>query len=342
MKKKKLSQALPRKLTSAEIIDFCAYIHGGISAGLSIDQAIAHATLFLESPLREGAEVYSYNRRMGMDKVDALCTFANSYSEEAIRRLMKMLIFASSHGGSIPSLVEILIRSLERGQGLEQNLTGELDPSELKLHFPDLDDTPTLPAPESSVLQLSDEYLEKQKFWQFINKMIDADQSILISGFPSLERTQLIRRLQKKFIKTLEFNSAKPIEFLTSMAQQSRTLGVVNGPNLRAALSQIDIYASELRMSPSVIHNSLCQIFTFGISLGTIGKHSFVHNVSEIMGVHGDLIVFQDIFTVKTSGYSKDRKPVGYYSSTGIIPSVIYKLERDKLIDNMSTYFSNT
>ncbi len=215
MKKKKLSQALPRKLTSAEIIDFCSYIHGGILAGLSIDQALMHSMLFVEPPLRDGVEQFVAQRRLGVNLVEALCTFGNEYSEDAIRRLVKMLIFASSTGCSASALIETLIRGLERGDGLEQNRNEELNPEEFRTHFPEIDPTPTLPTPDSVVLNLSGEFLEKQTFWKFLLDMIDADQSVLISGFPSLERTQLIRRLQKRFSKTIEFNSTKPIEFLT-------------------------------------------------------------------------------------------------------------------------------
>lgn len=340
MKKKKLSQALPRKLTTAEIIDFCAYIHGGTTAGLSIDQALSHSIFFLEHPLREGVEQFVANRRIGMNLVDALCAFGNSFTEEAIRRLVKMLIFASSTGTSATLLIENLIRGLERGHGLEQILNEELNPEEFKTHFPDIDQTPVLPASDNVTLQLSADFLEKQTFWKFLLDMIDADQSVLIAGFPSLERTQLIRRLQKRFTKTIEFNSTKPIEFLTSMAEQRSTLGVINGPNLRAALSQIDLYASDARIPPVVVRSSICQIFSFAVTIGHMGKHSFVQSISEISGMQGEAITIQEIFTARTTGFNKERKPIGYYYPTGIVPLVVSQLESEGLIGNLRTYFT--
>lgn len=126
MKKKKLSQALPKKLTPAQIIDFCFYLQAALQSGMSIDIAMEAILPFLELPLRDSVQMFSSQMREDTDIIEALCTLANSHPEDVFRRLMKMLIFASLHGTLVSPYLESTIRTLEMADNLESS------------HYPDL------------------------------------------------------------------------------------------------------------------------------------------------------------------------------------------------------------
>jgi pilus assembly protein CpaF len=52
-----------------------------------------------------------------------------------------------------------------------------------------------------------------------------------------------------------------------------------------------------------------------------------VVNVSEIVGMEGDIVSMQDIFVFKKMGISEDGKVLGRYEATGIRPKFADNLE---------------
>lgn len=53
-----------------------------------------------------------------------------------------------------------------------------------------------------------------------------------------------------------------------------------------------------------------------------------VSNITEVVGMQGEVVTLQEIFKFKESGYDKNRKVIGQFQSTGSIPTFIEKFEQ--------------
>ena len=53
-----------------------------------------------------------------------------------------------------------------------------------------------------------------------------------------------------------------------------------------------------------------------------------VTSITEVIGMQGDVVTMQEIFTFKRTGMDKDRKVIGKYVATGFIPKFIDDLEQ--------------
>jgi pilus assembly protein CpaF len=63
-------------------------------------------------------------------------------------------------------------------------------------------------------------------------------------------------------------------------------------------------------------------------------------SVSEVQGLQGEVVTQQEVFTYKEKGFDKNRKIIGQFQATGLIPKFIEKFERRGIIIP-KTLFSN-
>lgn len=65
-----------------------------------------------------------------------------------------------------------------------------------------------------------------------------------------------------------------------------------------------------------------------------------IKSITEVVGMQGDTITLQEIFRFKETGFDKNRKIIGEFQATGLIPTFIEEFER-KGIKVPRTLFSN-
>jgi septum site-determining protein MinD len=65
-----------------------------------------------------------------------------------------------------------------------------------------------------------------------------------------------------------------------------------------------------------------------------------ITSISEVQGMQGEVVTQQEVFSFKEKGFDKNRKIVGSFQATGLIPKFIEKFERRGLIIPKSL-FSN-
>jgi pilus assembly protein CpaF len=63
-------------------------------------------------------------------------------------------------------------------------------------------------------------------------------------------------------------------------------------------------------------------------------------SISEVQGLQGEVVTQQEVFTFKEKGFDKNRKIIGQFQATGLIPKFIEKFERRGIIIP-KTLFSN-
>jgi septum site-determining protein MinD len=55
-------------------------------------------------------------------------------------------------------------------------------------------------------------------------------------------------------------------------------------------------------------------------------------SITEVCGMQGDTVTLQEIFRFKETGFDKNRKIIGIFQATGLIPTFIEKLEQKGVI----------
>jgi pilus assembly protein CpaF len=55
-------------------------------------------------------------------------------------------------------------------------------------------------------------------------------------------------------------------------------------------------------------------------------------SISEVQGLQGEVVTQQEVFTFKEKGFDKNRKIIGQFQATGLIPKFIEKFERRGII----------
>ena len=65
-------------------------------------------------------------------------------------------------------------------------------------------------------------------------------------------------------------------------------------------------------------------------------------SISELQGLQGDVVTQQEVFTYKEKGFDKNRKIIGQFQATGLIPKFIEKFERRGIIIPKSLFSNET
>lgn len=109
------------------------------------------------------------------------------------------------------------------------------------------------------------------------------------------------------------------------------SLTTVHSNNAREAVSRLETLClmAGMDLPAKAIREQIANAVDLIIQIGRLSDGSRkVKSITEVVGMQGDVVTLQDVFNFKEEGYTKDRKVIGQFQASGIIPSFIDKFEK--------------
>ena len=142
-------------------------------------------------------------------------------------------------------------------------------------------------------------------------------------------------RMRPDRIVVGECRDGAALDMLSAMnTGHDGSLTTVHANNPREAVSRLETLCSMagMELPAQTIREQIAGAIDIIIQIGRLSDGSRkVTNITEVVGMQGDVITLQEVFRFKEEGFTKDGKIVGQFQASGIIPTCIEKFERKGL-----------
>ena len=142
-------------------------------------------------------------------------------------------------------------------------------------------------------------------------------------------------RMRPDRIVVGECRDGAALDMLSAMnTGHDGSLTTVHANNPREAVSRLETLCSMagMELPAKAIREQIAGAIDIIIQIGRLSDGSRrVTNITEVVGMQGDVITLQEVFRFKEEGFTKDGKILGQFQASGIIPTCIEKFERKGL-----------
>lgn len=148
-----------------------------------------------------------------------------------------------------------------------------------------------------------------------------------LEGTGAITIRDLVRnalRMRPDRIVVGEVRGGETLDMLQAMNtghDGSMTTAHANSP--RDAISRVEtmVMMSGMELPVKAIRQQVSGAFDLIVQQARLRDGSRkITSITEVCGMEGDIITLQEIFRFKTDGYNKDRKIVGHFEPTGVVP----------------------
>ena len=155
-----------------------------------------------------------------------------------------------------------------------------------------------------------------------------------VEGTGSVTPRQLVvnaLRMRPDRIIVGEVRSAEAVDMLQAMnTGHDGSLTTLHANTPRDALSRLEtmVAMADLNLPDQAVRSQIASAIDIVVQVSRLSDGSRrVKQISEVVGMEGDVITMQDIFTFEQSGVDEDGKVIGRLRPTGIRPKCMDKLE---------------
>ena len=109
------------------------------------------------------------------------------------------------------------------------------------------------------------------------------------------------------------------------------SLTTVHSNNAREAIARLETLClmAGMDLPAKAIKEQIANAVDLIIQIGRLSDGSRkVKSITEVVGMQGGVVTLQEVFKFKEEGYTKDRKIIGQFQASGIIPSFIDDFEK--------------
>ena len=139
-------------------------------------------------------------------------------------------------------------------------------------------------------------------------------------------------RMRPDRIVVGECRDGAALDMLSAMnTGHDGSMTTVHANNPREAISRTETLCLMAGMDIPVkaIREQIASAVNLIVQIGRLSDGSRkVLNITEVVGMQGETVTLQEIFSFKEEGFDKHRKIIGRFQSMGLIPSFIEKFER--------------
>ena len=156
-----------------------------------------------------------------------------------------------------------------------------------------------------------------------------------IEGTGAVSIRDLIRnslRMRPDRIVVGECRDGAALDMLSAMnTGHDGSLTTVHANNPREAVARLETLClmAGMELPAKAIREQIASAVHLIVQIGRLGDGSRkVKNITEVVGMQGDVVTLQEVFRFKEEGMDKKGKIVGQFQASGIIPSFIEKFEQ--------------
>ena len=109
------------------------------------------------------------------------------------------------------------------------------------------------------------------------------------------------------------------------------SLTTVHANNPREAVARLETLClmAGMDLPAKAIREQIAGAVNLIVQIGRLSDGSRkIKSITEVVGMQGDVVTLQEVFKFKEEGYTKDRKVIGQFQASGIIPSFIDRFEK--------------
>lgn len=155
-----------------------------------------------------------------------------------------------------------------------------------------------------------------------------------LEGLGEVTQRDLVRnalRMRPERIIVGEVRSGEALDLLQAMnTGHDGSLGTIHANSSRDALTRLDTMVSMagLNIPPLAIRYQIAAAINVVIQLARLSDGSRkMMNLHEVIGMEGETITMQEIFTYELLGLTEERKVKGHFVTSGIRPKFMKRLE---------------
>ncbi len=139
-------------------------------------------------------------------------------------------------------------------------------------------------------------------------------------------------RMRPDRIVVGECRDGAALDMLSAMnTGHDGSLTTVHANNPREAIARLEnlCLMAGLELPAKAIREQIAGAVDMIIQIGRLSDGSRkIKSVTEVVGMQGDVVTLQEVFRFKEEGFTKDRKIMGQFQASGIIPTCVEKFER--------------
>ena len=139
-------------------------------------------------------------------------------------------------------------------------------------------------------------------------------------------------RMRPDRIVVGECRDGAALDMLSAMnTGHDGSLTTVHANNPREAVARLETLClmAGMELPAKAIREQIAGAVNMIVQIGRLSDGSRkVKNITEIVGMQGDVVTLQEVFRFKEEGFTKEGKIVGQFQASGIIPTCIEKFER--------------
>ena len=109
------------------------------------------------------------------------------------------------------------------------------------------------------------------------------------------------------------------------------SLTTIHANNPREAVARLETLClmAGMDLPAKAIREQIAGAINLIVQIGRLSDGSRkIKSITEVVGMQGDVVTLQEVFKFKEEGYTKDKKVIGQFQASGIIPSFIDKFEQ--------------
>ena len=139
-------------------------------------------------------------------------------------------------------------------------------------------------------------------------------------------------RMRPDRIVVGECRDGAALDMLSAMnTGHDGSLTTVHANNPREAVARLETLClmAGMDLPAKAIREQIAGAVNLIVQIGRLSDGSRkIKNVTEVVGMQGDVVTLQEVFRFKEEGFTKDGKIIGQFQASGIIPSFIDKFEK--------------
>ena len=139
-------------------------------------------------------------------------------------------------------------------------------------------------------------------------------------------------RMRPDRIVVGECRDGAALDMLSAMnTGHDGSLTTVHANNPREAVARLETLClmAGMELPAKAIREQIAGAVDMVIQIGRLSDGSRkVKNITEIVGMQGDVVTLQEVFRFKEESFTKEGKIIGQFQASGIIPNCVEKFER--------------
>lgn len=139
-------------------------------------------------------------------------------------------------------------------------------------------------------------------------------------------------RMRPDRIVVGECRDGAALDMLSAMnTGHDGSLTTVHANNPREAVARLETLClmAGMELPAKAIREQIASAINLIVQIGRMSDGSRkIKNITEVVGMQGDVVTLQEVFRFKEEGFEKNGKIIGQFQASGIIPSFIEKFEQ--------------